>query len=196
MNRRQEMAKQTKERLIESARKVIIEKGFKETSIEDITKDAKVATGTFYTYFKTKEDVIAVLGFSNFEKLKDTVLNMDKGIDKKMEFYFKEFMKLVEEYDIEICRIWITNNLYPNDLDKIGFDTETIKDILKLSIKNGELDKETPVIDITHFIISELYGMMLNWCMSDKKFEPLEYCEKFSDIINLILKKYIVSNLN
>lgn len=47
----------TKERLVESAKKLIAEKGYNTTKVEDITSDAQVAKGTFYTYFKTKEDI-------------------------------------------------------------------------------------------------------------------------------------------
>ena len=194
MNKRQELAMQTREKLINSAKKVIIEKGYNETSIEDITKEAKVATGTFYTYFKAKEDIISALGFPNFEKLKETTLKMNESVDKKLKYYFKEFMVLIEEYDIEICRQWTIYNISPKGIDKIGFDTDTVNDILKLSVQKGELSKNTPINELTHFIVSELYGMMLNWCMSNKTFEPLEYCDKFSDFVNDILKKYIIKN--
>ena len=39
-------------RLLNSGFKLFTHKGFKETSIQEIVDDAKVAKGTFYTYFK------------------------------------------------------------------------------------------------------------------------------------------------
>ena len=53
-------AERTKAKLLASARKLIGERGFDRVSVEDITRDSGVAKGTFYHYFKCKEDVVAV----------------------------------------------------------------------------------------------------------------------------------------
>ena len=44
-----------------------------------------------------------------------------------------------------------------------------------------ELKEDTPVELLTHLIISELYGMMTCWCMSDGVFEPKDWTRKFSE---------------
>lgn len=46
-----------KERLLAAARVVFERKGFSETRISDIAKEAKISHGTFYTYFDTKEAI-------------------------------------------------------------------------------------------------------------------------------------------
>jgi len=52
----------TKRRLLVVTRKVLAEKGYQATRIEDITKAADVSVGTFYLYFKNKEAItMAVL---------------------------------------------------------------------------------------------------------------------------------------
>ena len=188
MTKRQEKALETKEKLIEAARKVIVDKGYKETSIEDITKVAGVATGTFYTYFKTKDDVINVLGFSNFNDLKEKTLQMNESLEKRLFYHFSEFMRLVEEYDVFICRLWIMNNL--NNQCKLEYDTNTMNEILLDAIARKELQEETPVKNITDFMINGLYGMMLNWCMSNKSFEPLDNIDDFTQNMCSLLEKW------
>ena len=44
--------------LIEIAEQLFIKKGYEKTAVSDIVKKAKVAQGTFYYYFKTKEEVL------------------------------------------------------------------------------------------------------------------------------------------
>ena len=56
MHRKEQMSK--KEQLMTSARKVMYKKGYSATRVSDIVADAKVAQGTFYLYFKSKEDVL------------------------------------------------------------------------------------------------------------------------------------------
>jgi AcrR family transcriptional regulator len=51
----------TRERILDAAEKEIGGRGFAEASISTITAQAKVAQGTFYVYFRTKEDVMREL---------------------------------------------------------------------------------------------------------------------------------------
>jgi len=49
----------TRARLIQAARGLFERQGYLDTSVADIAARAKVAHGTFYTYFDSKEDVFA-----------------------------------------------------------------------------------------------------------------------------------------
>lgn len=51
----------TREALLRAAEKVFGEKGYHAASISEITQEAEVAMGTFYLYFKDKEDVFRAL---------------------------------------------------------------------------------------------------------------------------------------
>ncbi|MCC8121622.1 MAG: TetR/AcrR family transcriptional regulator, partial [Oscillospiraceae bacterium] len=44
-----------------AAKSLISEKSFERISIDEIAKKAGVSTGSFYTYFKRKEDVFEAL---------------------------------------------------------------------------------------------------------------------------------------
>ena len=51
----------TKEKLLEAGKNVIFRKGFNKARVSDITSQAGLAHGTFYLYFKTKEDFLLEL---------------------------------------------------------------------------------------------------------------------------------------
>ena len=53
-----------KKKILESALKLFVEKGIDNTSTSLISKEAGVATGTLYLYFKTKVALISELGTS------------------------------------------------------------------------------------------------------------------------------------
>jgi AcrR family transcriptional regulator len=60
VNRRapgREKGRRTQARLLESAERVFVERGYLATRVADITKVAGVAHGSFYTYFDSKDDV-------------------------------------------------------------------------------------------------------------------------------------------
>src|SRR6202142_1308690 len=60
--RRERHRVETRERLFQAALKLFAERGYLETTVEDITEAADVGKGTFFNYFPTKEHVLATFG--------------------------------------------------------------------------------------------------------------------------------------
>jgi len=61
-NRRERHRTETRARLFRAALDLFAERGFMETTVEDITEAADVGKGTFFNYFPTKEHVLATYG--------------------------------------------------------------------------------------------------------------------------------------
>lgn len=61
-NRRERHRAQTRDRLYRAALDLFAERGFLETTVEDITESADVGKGTFFNYFPTKEHILAEFG--------------------------------------------------------------------------------------------------------------------------------------
>ncbi len=51
-------AQATRERIVTVAVRLIAAEGFDNVTIDDITKEAGIAKGLFYHYFKSKSDII------------------------------------------------------------------------------------------------------------------------------------------
>ncbi len=200
MNKRQLAAQNTKRKLITAALELIKENGFDIINVEDITRKAGVAKGTFYTYFKRKEDIVLDISRVPFSEIVDELLLMESmEITKKLTHYCKRFMECVESCGINICRQWIRDVIDPNhvpnnkDSQKWNFDVEMLKTILENAVMDKELKPDTPIELLTHVIICELYGMMTCWCMSDGTFEPLDWVERFCDVqLEKILEQFTV----
>jgi len=56
-------AGKTRERLVSAAMELFAKKGFDKTTVDEIVARAGVAKGTFYLYFKTKEELIKEIAF-------------------------------------------------------------------------------------------------------------------------------------
>lgn len=61
----------TRDRIIIVATEVFFDKGFADTTVDDITGSAGLSHGTFYIYFKNKKDVLYELVKETFELLYD-----------------------------------------------------------------------------------------------------------------------------
>ena len=53
----------TREKIVSSAMELFAKKGFDKTTVDEIVAKAGVAKGTFYLYFKSKDDLIKELAF-------------------------------------------------------------------------------------------------------------------------------------
>lgn len=62
-----------KNELLDTAQELFFTKGYKQTSIESIIKKIGVAKGTFYYYFKSKEDLLDKLTYKMSKKILEEV---------------------------------------------------------------------------------------------------------------------------
>lgn len=92
--------KQNREEILKSARSVFTQKGFHQSSISDIIRDTGLSRSTFYLYYKSKEEIFAVLVHQLYQDLlEDLILlnkevklnsvNVKKNIEKNLISLFK-----------------------------------------------------------------------------------------------------------
>lgn len=198
--KRQIAAQETKKKLINAALEMFKQQGFYSINVEDITKKAGVAKGTFYTYFKRKEDIVLEISRTPFSDIAQELESMlDIPFVKRLSHYFHRFMEQIECFGIHICRQWTRDVLDPKnvsddkDIRKWAYDVAMLEGIFTQAIKRKELKKQTPIKLLSYILITQLYGMMTYWCMSDGEFEPLEWTQKFCDFeLEPLLKPYLI----
>ncbi len=91
MTNRQLAAARTKARLTETAKRLICEKGLDTLSVEEITEACGVAKGTFYTYFKRKEDIVYELSREVFGEILAAAKHFPGNITERLRNYMVNF---------------------------------------------------------------------------------------------------------
>lgn len=71
--RRQQQKEETARKLFESAVRLFHEQGFERTTVEEITRDAGVAKGTFFAHFPNKEAVLDHIGSIQMQRVVDAL---------------------------------------------------------------------------------------------------------------------------
>lgn len=145
----------TKEKLLFSAKELIVEKGFDRLSIMDITNHAKVGKGTYYTYFDTKYDIVYQI---SEEILKELLLKVDEINTKDKNEILNQLIDMIFEYTKENTsiirglyqafmasnRLDIWENLFEslyNKVEKILFDEESSENNLKAQLIVGIIEQ-------------------------------------------------------
>ncbi len=184
MGKRDDKAMTTKNKIIAAAKELIRENGIDNVSVDDITKLAGVAKGSYYVYFKKKEDIISEIGCMEFRYINEEIASMtDLSIVDKMNYYAKRYKDGVLDLGVEISKCWLQNNL--NCRCKLEYDYSRISSMLTEEKEKKELKGNTDIEELAYKIISILYGLTLIWIMSDGSVRLSEELAKinFTDVL-------------
>lgn len=160
-----------KDKIIETSVRLFDEKGFSETSIQEIVNEIGVTKGTFYYYFNSKEELLSMIHYdfiSNLldkqkklmgdptkdsnEKLRGTVSMVIKEIKKRRQsarIFFREMRHLNEKH--------LSNILKKRDEFRLN-----LQEFVDLGIQNNEIRKEFRS-DILSFAILGVVNWSFFW---------------------------------
>ena len=136
--------------ILDTAAKLFIEKGYYETSVSNIVKECGVAQGTFYYYFKTKEEIfdeaVRYIPTILFNKLTEK-LNLQNSPKTKIGFMCKN----IKLPDCQKCFIPTgRENITASKMKYISGFLTTMTDLFRKmlteifteGVKNGEFEIE------------------------------------------------------
>ena len=132
------MSVQTRGRLIEAAKKIFSEKGFYNAQISHIIDEAGVARGTFYLYFKSKEEIFREILKEVVEELRERIRVIDLSrdpIDQVRENIERVLSLALEER--ELARIVLQRNCDPELFAITNEFFEEVCDLIRESLDKG-----------------------------------------------------------
>lgn len=179
------MTRSAKDRILFTAFKLFLEKGFMGVSTSDIKREADISTGNFYHHFKSKEDlIISVMEkyiFDFFDSNLEAIRQFDgdykdnlyyllikiSGYDIEMtnetsfysQFEISDFRKIHLLYLEGIQKYEIMKERYCSfNLDLLDY----IKEMIVEGQSNGEIiDMDSD--DLAKFVQSTINGTFLMW---------------------------------
>lgn len=93
-NRHQQRKAATRDGLLHAAREIIIEKGYDNVDILDITDRANVSKATFYQHFPNKEECARQLMLQGFDALVKQILNEQQNGLPRLDWILKSYDNL------------------------------------------------------------------------------------------------------
>ena len=149
--------KDTRNQILDAAKRVITQKGFHGSTMEDIAKAAGVAKGTSYLYFKSKVQLyLAVMErefdyitscFEEIIKSRIPVLKKIEGIISFLIEYMKENRDFVFSLMYEPPLIKMNKGmLHKRYRSKVDNIRHKFLEVIEEGIRRGEIIKEDPEI--------------------------------------------------
>lgn len=181
--------------ILEAAIKRFRHYGVSKTTMNEIAKDAGMAVGTLYLYFKNKGDIVIACAdiFAQNHKIQaNEILNKRiSNKDKLKEYILKRFIESKKTrqsspYDIEITNALL--KYYPQRLEEEAkWMYENLLFILKQGIKKKEFVINNPEKDVEVLLFSLYYFFPL---ARENQLEPDE--KKLVEIIDWFIHLWSV----
>ena len=199
MTNRQLAALETRKKLVETAKQIIYDKGLTNTSVDEITEKCGVSKGTFYTYFKRKEDIVFELSRGMFDEIMEKAKAFDGTIIEQIENYMVNFAGYIDQSGVKLCQEWMRNVVCPElvtdafDKVKLKKDILNAEALLRYGVEKGALKQNCPVELLANTITDLLYGQALCWAMSGGAYSYTQRTKDFCDrILFSLFKNYLV----
>lgn len=170
--------------ILQVAHDIFLKKGYKETNISEIATKAKIAAGTFYNYFDSKESLFLEVYVQENERVRnDLISNLnlnDLSVDQLLEKIFEYTIDKVTHN--KILAEWnnhqissVLHQYYASDVGKQNYTfhvflTKTLRNILKE--KKFDDDNDDDNIDELMRVYDLIYYLDMNITSSD--FEDYE----------------------
>ena len=183
-----------KENLYLAAVTLFRQHGFDETRVEEITRAAGVAKGTFFNYFPTKEDVLLYIGERHMSRLG---FAMSNGTGKQLapERSAVAALKLLLhtladglDEDKDLVRLAVSKAMKISHLaptsegGRFGF-----QGLVTLMISRGQRSGEIhPAVNpelISQMLEGLYYQQLVIWCQEDFSFDLGERLEQVVDML-------------
>jgi AcrR family transcriptional regulator len=170
--RRLRRSVETRERLFRAALELFAQKGFIETTVEDITEAADVGKGTFFNYFPSKDHILLSFGEMQLSKLESAIEEARRTGEPMPSFLRSLGVRMTQEpaRNPSIIRAILQAYLSTTsvregmvDLQKRVHSLHT--QMVQLGQERGEIRNDLPATEIAHVFRQTIFGTLLVWSL-------------------------------
>ena len=167
----------TKGKITTAALALFSEKGYENTTIEDILEASGTSRGTFYHYFEGKDALFShmtVLLDDVYKKLEAEIPEEYDAFEKLM-FLDREICRVIEnQMSVElITRMYSTQLVTRGEkklLDRNRYFYRLVRRIVEEGQRNGELRNDMTVNEIVKDFSVIERGILYDWCVCDGEY--------------------------
>ncbi len=170
-SRRQRRSAEIRERLFRAAL-ALFEKGFAETTVEDITEAADVGKGTFFNYFPSKDHILLAFGEMQLGKLEAAIETARKTGEPMPEFLRSLGVRMTQEptRNPAIIRALLQAYLSTTPVREAMMGLQKRmhalhSQMIQLGQDRGEIRNDIPAAEIAQVFRQTIFGTLLIWSL-------------------------------
>ena len=178
------------DRILDAAIKVFAEQGFHQSTISQIARQAGVADGTIYLYFKNKDDILVHFFNSKtrlvFGRFREAVRKADGAVGKLralVQRHLEEF-----QADIHMAALYqawthqVQRAAEPQIKEMAKMYLDIISEIVELGQQEGSLRKDLYLGLVKRFILGAVDEVINTWLHAGGRYDLTSMADPLVDL--------------
>ena len=177
-------------RILEAAVKVFARQGFRQSTISQVAREAGVADGTIYLYFKNKDDILvqffeykARQVFGCFRQEVDRAANSVEKLRNLVRVHLAEFQRdpdMAVVYQIETHQ---SRRLAEEQIREMGkMYRDIISDIVEEGQQEGLIRRDLYLSLVKRFILGAVEETIGTWLYSGRSYDLVSMADPLVDL--------------
>jgi TetR/AcrR family fatty acid metabolism transcriptional regulator len=170
--KRQEQARETKNRIYTSAIELMERKGFENITIADISEKAGVSVGAFYHYFDSKNDILAEI-FHRVDEYFSTQVVKSLGKDsipKQIVEFFDYYARFNVASGVETTQ-QLFNPKIKFFIEEGRPMLEILHDLILTGQKKNEIRGDIDANELVRYLFVMARGVVFEWSLYDGNYD-------------------------
>ncbi len=182
----------TKNRIIESAKKLFADQGYQKTTVVDISRQAGLSEAALYDYFQGKEDLLLTIPdlwvSELIGDLKEQLFGIKGAINKLRKFLWW-YLRRIEEapLDAKIVYLFLKTNanfMKTEVYSNVKILYSYLIDIFEEGRTSGEMKSDLNPYFARDIFVGTMEHLITRWLLKDRSYSLFENLE---EVFNLMI---------
>jgi TetR/AcrR family fatty acid metabolism transcriptional regulator len=181
----------TRDRIINSAKRLFAEQGYQKTTIVDISRQAGLSEAALYDYFQGKEDLLQMipdLWVSELLRDLEEQLFGIKGAVNKMRKYLWWYMRRVEQSPLDAKIVYLFLKTNANFLNTEVYSNvkklySHLVDIFEEGRKSGEMKPDLDPRVARDIFVGTMDHIISRWLLKDMSYSLFDNLESIFELL-------------
>lgn len=170
-----------KSKIVSSAWKLFYDKGYNGTTVDDIIEMSGTSKGSFYYYFKTKDELLNTLSIildERYEELEQEMEESQDSFEKLMYINYEAHSLMEQKISIDLIASLYSTQLVAQGnrhlLDQNRSYYKLVTKIVEDGQRKNEITMDMPVRDIVQYYSVCERALVSDWCLHKGEFSLAE----------------------
>ncbi|OGK99405.1 MAG: hypothetical protein A3E31_00955 [Candidatus Rokubacteria bacterium RIFCSPHIGHO2_12_FULL_73_22] len=178
------------QQIIDAAIRVFARNGYYNSRVSDVAREAGIAAGTIYLYFKTKDEILVTLFREKMTEwvalVRDAIAGEADPLEKIRRIVALHF-KMIEEHPAlaEVLQVELRQGhkfFRGASAQEVSAYFDVIADVLREGVLAGRLRKELPVKVATKMLFGAMDQLATSWVLGSRGYRLSEAAEPVATI--------------
>ncbi|MBO5461059.1 MAG: TetR/AcrR family transcriptional regulator [Ruminococcus sp.] len=179
-----------KHRIVDAAWKLFYEKGYDDTTVDDIIRLSGTSKGSFYYYFSSKDSLLDTLSTI----LDEYYMELEKEIDPEMNSFkkllylnYKAHLFMEQKIDVALLASMYSTQLIAkgnrNLLDQNRTYYQLVSKIIEEGQKRNQIISEKSIPEMMKYYSLCERALVSDWCLNRGNYSLSEYSKEYMPIL-------------